>query len=42
MNGDYRTLDQAGNVWEWCQEVWLEYAYEKRSRNEVVDDHRRT
>ncbi len=35
--GAFGTLDQAGNVWEWCQDVWREDAYEKRSGNEVVD-----
>jgi len=25
--GPYGTLDQAGNVWEWCEDVWAEKAY---------------
>jgi formylglycine-generating enzyme required for sulfatase activity len=28
--GPYGTLAQAGNVWEWCEDVWNERAYEGR------------
>jgi len=28
--GPYGTLDQAGNVWEWCADVWDRRAYEGR------------
>ena len=30
--GPFGTLDQAGNVWEWCKDVWDEDAYKKRAR----------
>lgn len=36
--GPYGTLDQAGNVWEWCLDVWDENAYAKRSHEMVVRD----
>ncbi len=29
--GPYGTLDQAGNVWEWCRDVWDGLAYRHRS-----------
>jgi len=29
--GPFDTLDQAGNVWEWCLDVWEEAAYRKRA-----------
>jgi serine/threonine-protein kinase len=35
--GPFGTLDQAGNVWEWCLDVWDEKAYQKRSREEPLD-----
>ncbi|HZF09024.1 MAG TPA: SUMF1/EgtB/PvdO family nonheme iron enzyme, partial [Thermoanaerobaculia bacterium] len=28
--GPFGTLDQAGNVWEWCEDVWDEKAYQGR------------
>ncbi len=28
--GPYGTLDQAGNVWEWCADVWDKSAYKDR------------
>lgn len=30
--GPYGTLDQAGNVWEWCLDAWDEKAYLNRDR----------
>jgi len=30
--GPFGTLDQAGNVWEWCVDVWDEKAYQRRER----------
>ncbi len=30
--GPFGTLDQAGNVWEWCRDTWDEQAYTKRLR----------
>ncbi len=30
--GPFGTLDQAGNVWEWCLDVWDEKAYQKRAK----------
>jgi formylglycine-generating enzyme required for sulfatase activity len=35
--GPFGTLDQAGNVWEWCKDVWDEYAYYDRDKKEVTD-----
>ena len=35
--GPYGTLDQAGNVWEWCLDTWDTMAYLKRSGQEPVD-----
>jgi formylglycine-generating enzyme required for sulfatase activity len=29
--GPFGTLDQAGNVWEWCRDAWDEEAYAKRA-----------
>ncbi|MDC0669741.1 SUMF1/EgtB/PvdO family nonheme iron enzyme [Nannocystis radixulma] len=29
--GPFGALDQAGNVWEWCEDVWDERAYEHAS-----------
>ena len=28
--GPFGTLDQAGNVWEWCEDVWNKSAYDGR------------
>ncbi len=28
--GPFGTLDQAGNVWEWCRDLWVENAYRDR------------
>jgi eukaryotic-like serine/threonine-protein kinase len=28
--GPFGTLDQAGNVWEWCEDVWNANAYKER------------
>ncbi|HEX9835044.1 MAG TPA: SUMF1/EgtB/PvdO family nonheme iron enzyme, partial [Mycobacterium sp.] len=30
--GPYGTLDQAGNVWEWCLDAWDRKAYKNRGR----------
>jgi len=35
--GPFGTLDQAGNVWEWCLDVWDETAYRKRAVAEPLD-----
>lgn len=35
--GPFGTLDQAGNVWEWCLDVWDETAYRKRAGAEPLD-----
>jgi formylglycine-generating enzyme required for sulfatase activity len=32
--GPFGTLDQAGNVWEWCVDVWDEKAYRRKERAE--------
>lgn len=31
--GPYGTLDQAGNVWEWCVDAWSRTAYEARGND---------
>lgn len=35
--GPHGTLDQAGNVWEWCLDTWDPMAYLKRSRELALD-----
>jgi formylglycine-generating enzyme required for sulfatase activity len=35
--GPFGTLDQAGNVWEWCRDVWDAQAYQKRAGKAVSD-----
>ena len=35
--GPFGTLDQAGNVCEWCLDTWDEAAYRKRANGEAVD-----
>ena len=37
--GPFGALDQAGNVWEWCLDVWNEKIYATRAKRgaEVVD-----
>ena len=35
--GPFEALDQAGNVWEWCQDAWDEEAYAKRGQAEPLD-----
>jgi formylglycine-generating enzyme required for sulfatase activity len=35
--GPFGTLDHAGNVWEWCQDIWDEEAYTKRKEKDSVD-----
>ncbi|ACY14767.1 SUMF1/EgtB/PvdO family nonheme iron enzyme [Haliangium ochraceum] len=30
--GPFGTFDQAGNVWEWCRDVWNARAYDSRGR----------
>ncbi len=37
--GPFGTLNQAGNVWEWCQDAWDDKSYSERAdaRQEVVD-----
>jgi formylglycine-generating enzyme required for sulfatase activity len=31
--GPFGTLDQAGNVWEWCRDAWDEKDYARRTRS---------
>lgn len=33
--GPFGTLDQAGNVWEWCLDVWESFAYRYRGSQPV-------
>jgi formylglycine-generating enzyme required for sulfatase activity len=33
--GPFGTLDQAGNVWEWCEDVWDAEAYQRRGDRSV-------
>ncbi len=35
--GPFGHLDLAGNVWEWCRDVWNEEAYAERAGAEVID-----
>ena len=35
--GPFGTLDQAGNVWEWCLDVWNAAAYRGRHREATKD-----
>jgi formylglycine-generating enzyme required for sulfatase activity len=35
--GPFGTLDQAGNVWEWCEDVWNADAYKERDGKEDPD-----
>jgi len=38
--GPFGVLDQAGNVWEWCLDVWDADAYAERQRGDVpLDPH---
>jgi serine/threonine-protein kinase len=30
--GPFGTLDQAGNVWEWCVDIWDDKAYRRKER----------
>lgn len=33
--GPFGTLDQAGNVWEWCRDVWNEELYASRAKRKT-------
>jgi formylglycine-generating enzyme required for sulfatase activity len=35
--GPFGTLDQAGNVWEWCRDAWNAVAYRERHVREISD-----
>src|SRR5882724_2759022 len=35
--GPFGTLDQAGNVWEWCLDAWYEDAYDSWREGEPLD-----
>jgi formylglycine-generating enzyme required for sulfatase activity len=35
--GPFGVLDQAGNVWDWCLDVWNPQAYSQRTVQDVVD-----
>lgn len=35
--GPFGALDQAGNVWEWCEDVWNDQAYQRAEQHEPVN-----
>jgi formylglycine-generating enzyme required for sulfatase activity len=37
--GPFGTLDQAGNVWEWCADAWSQSAYEERGEGRLDPCH---
>ena len=38
--GPFGALDQSGNVWEWCEDVWNPGAYRDRKRPPAVNEAR--